>query len=71
MRAFLAELGEEEVQRVVRYTNTRGQTYAAPLWQMMGHLVNHGTQHRSEAAMILSRLGYSLGDLDMLIFLIG
>ena len=71
MRGFLAELGEEEVQRVVRYTNTRGQTYAAPLWQMMGHLVNHGTQHRSEAAMILSRLGYSPGDLDMLIFLIG
>jgi uncharacterized damage-inducible protein DinB len=71
MRWFLAELGEEEVQRVVRYTNTRGQTYAAPLWQMMGHLVNHGTQHRSEAAMILSRLGYSPGDLDMLIFLIG
>jgi uncharacterized damage-inducible protein DinB len=71
MRWFLAELGEEEVQRVVRYTNTRGQTYAAPLWQMMGHLVNHGAQHRSEAAMILSRLGYSPGDLDMLIFLIG
>jgi uncharacterized damage-inducible protein DinB len=71
MRAFLAVLGEEEVQRVVRYTNARGQTYAAPLWQMMGHLVNHGTQHRSEAAVILSRLGYSPGDLDLLIYLIG
>jgi uncharacterized damage-inducible protein DinB len=71
MRAFLATLGEEEVQRVVRYTNTRGQTYAAPLWQMMGHLVNHGTQHRSEAAVILSRLGHSPGDLDLLIFLLG
>jgi uncharacterized damage-inducible protein DinB len=71
MRAFLATLGEEEVQRVVQYTNTRGQTYAAPLWQMMGHLVNHGTQHRSEAAVILSRLGQSPGDLDLLIFLLG
>jgi uncharacterized damage-inducible protein DinB len=71
MRAFLAALREEDVQRVVRYTNTRGQTYAAPLWQMMGHLVNHQTQHRSEVAVILSRLGHSPGDLDLLIFLIG
>jgi uncharacterized damage-inducible protein DinB len=71
MRAFLATLGEEDVQRVVEYTNTKGQTYAAPLWQMMGHLVNHGTQHRSEAAMLLSRLGHSPGDMDLLIFLLG
>jgi uncharacterized damage-inducible protein DinB len=71
MLAFLAALGEEDVQRVVPYTNTRGQSYAAPLWQMMAHLVNHGTQHRSEAAVILSRLGHSPGDLDLLIFLIG
>jgi uncharacterized damage-inducible protein DinB len=61
MRAFLEALREEDVQRVVQYTNTRGQIYAAPLWQMMGHLVNHGTQPRSEAAVLLSRLGHSPG----------
>src|SRR5258708_27151102 len=33
MRAFLEALREEDVQRVVQYTNTRGQTYAAPLWR--------------------------------------
>jgi uncharacterized damage-inducible protein DinB len=71
MRAFLASLSEEDVHRVVQYTNLRGQTYSAPLWQMMAHLVNHGTQHRSEAATILSTLGHSPGDIDLLVFVLG
>jgi len=71
MRALLAELQDEDVQRVVQYTNTEGKIYAAPLWQMMAHLVNHGTQHRSEAATTLSRLGHSPGEIDLLIFILG
>ena len=71
MRAFLATLSDADVQRVIHYTNTQSQAYAAPLWQMMAHLVNHGTQHRSEAAMTLSALGHSPGDLDLLVFLLG
>ena len=71
MRAFLTSLSEENVQRVVQYTSTRGQTYSAPLWQLIMHLVNHGTQHRSEAATILSSLGYSPGDIDLLVFVLG
>lgn len=39
-----------------------------PLWQMLAHVVNHGTQHRAEAATILTEAGRSLGDLDMIFF---
>jgi uncharacterized damage-inducible protein DinB len=39
-----------------------------PLWQMLAHVVNHGTQHRSEAAAILTGVGRSPGDLDMIFF---
>lgn len=36
-----------------------------PVWQMILHVTNHGTQHRSEAATILTEKGHSPGDLDM------
>jgi uncharacterized damage-inducible protein DinB len=39
-----------------------------PFWQMLAHVVNHGTQHRSEAATILTEAGRSPGDLDMIFF---
>jgi uncharacterized damage-inducible protein DinB len=39
-----------------------------PFWQMLAHVVNHGTQHRSEAAALLTDVGRSPGDLDMIDF---
>jgi uncharacterized damage-inducible protein DinB len=39
------------------------------LWQAMAHVVNHGTQHRSEVAGLMTGLGHSPGDLDMVDFI--
>lgn len=37
-----------------------------PVWQMLIHLANHGTQHRSEAAALLTAEGRSPGQLDLI-----
>jgi len=39
-----------------------------PVWQLMVHVVNHGTQHRSEAAALLTAEGRSPGELDLMDF---
>lgn len=63
-RAFIASLTPERLQQpLVR--KLQGQEHSIPLWQALVHVANHGTQHRSEIALMLTELGHSPGDLDM------
>lgn len=67
--AYLATLTEEDLAHDLVYQNLSGRAFTIPLWQTMVHLVNHGTQHRSEVAFMLTALEHSPGDLDMSLFL--
>jgi len=67
---FVDGLTDERLNNTFNYMNTSGKPFTRILWQAMAHLVNHGTQHRSEAAAILTQLGHSPGDIDLISFLI-
>ena len=56
VRAFIAGLGEEEVERIIPYTLLDGTAAAAPIWQMFQHVVNHATYHRGQVATMLRQL---------------
>ncbi len=57
MDAWLATLDDAFLAR---------EDEGVPFARMLQHLANHGTQHRSEAAALLTQAGRSPGDLDMI-----
>jgi uncharacterized damage-inducible protein DinB len=65
---YVATLREPDLARVMSYVNFQDERWAYPLWRQLLHQVNHATQHRSEAALLLTRLGYSPGWLDLLVY---
>lgn len=72
MRAYLNGLPDFNLENVMRYRSTLdNKEYVTPLWQVLLHLANHGTQHRSEVAAELTRAGRSPGDLDYIVYIRG
>jgi uncharacterized damage-inducible protein DinB len=68
MRAYLATLTEADLQAMASYKNTKGEPFQNAPWAILAHVVNHGTQHRAEAAAMLTDFGHSPGDIDMILY---
>ena len=66
---FTSDITDERLTGYFIYTDTQGTPHERVLWQTMVHLVNHGTQHRSEAAVMLTGFGFSPGDIDLIYYL--
>ena len=67
--SFSLALTDDMVRESVSYSSQSGSQYQQPLSQLIAHCVNHGTQFRAEAAVRLTQLGASPGDIDLISFL--
>lgn len=50
----------------VHYADLQGNPHATPIWQIVLHVVNHGTHHRGQAAAMIRALGHSPPPLDLI-----
>jgi uncharacterized damage-inducible protein DinB len=55
MRAVLETLGPEGVERRIDYKDFRGAARSDVFWQMLQHVVNHGSYHRGQVTTMLRR----------------
>jgi uncharacterized damage-inducible protein DinB len=62
LRSYIATLDDAALAEEVHGTDD----FSRPRWLILAHLLNHGTQHRTELARWLTDLGHSPGDLDLL-----
>jgi uncharacterized damage-inducible protein DinB len=56
----------DEPGRVIAYRDMSGNPHSSPLWQIVLHVVNHGTHHRGQVSGFLRTLGHTPPQLDLI-----
>jgi uncharacterized damage-inducible protein DinB len=57
IRAFVRGLGAEGVLEEIDYRLMSGQPGRSAYWEMIQHVVNHGTYHRGQITTMLRQMG--------------
>jgi uncharacterized damage-inducible protein DinB len=57
IRAYFDGLDDSGVARVIEYKSMMFGPGASVLWQMLQHVVNHGSYHRGQVTTLLRQLG--------------
>lgn len=55
--AVIGSLTEQDLDRVLEYTNLAGDRMSSTMSQMLRHVVNHATYHRGQITTMLRQLG--------------
>ena len=66
--AHLAAQSDASAGGDVQYTSLAGKPFRTPLWQIVLHVVNHGTHHRGQVSGFLRRMGYVPPPLDLIAY---
>ena len=66
---WAAGLSEEELNRILDYTDSKNMPHSEPLWQVALHVVNHSTHHRGQVSGFLRALGTTPPPLDFIAFM--
>jgi len=67
-REWAAAQTDDSILRKAVYKDLKGNPYETPLWQIVLHLVNHGTHHRGQVSGFLRTMGRTPPVLDLIAF---
>jgi uncharacterized damage-inducible protein DinB len=67
-KEWAAPLSDQDVQAKISYRDMKGNPWEQPLWQILLHVVNHGTHHRGQVSGFLRAMGHNPPPLDLIAF---
>lgn len=67
-KEWAGSLTDESVLARISYSDLKGNPWEQPLWQILLHVVNHGTHHRGQVAGFLRSMGHTPPALDLIAF---
>jgi len=67
-KLWLRDFTDDDVLREISYQDLKGRSYSQPAWQILLHLVNHGTHHRGQVSGFLRAMGHTPPPLDLIAY---
>jgi uncharacterized damage-inducible protein DinB len=67
-KQWAVPLTDHDVPAKIAYRDLKGNPWEQPLWQIVLHVVNHGTHHRGQASGFLRAMGHPPPALDLIAF---
>lgn len=65
---YLDGLADDDFAQMIHYQNTSGEPYTLLLADLVQHVINHATEHRSQITPVLHNLGHPTQSLDFMRF---
>jgi uncharacterized damage-inducible protein DinB len=63
-----ARLNEVQFAEPLAYIDLKGRSWTQPIWQLVLHVVNHGTHHRGQVSGFLRSMGHIPPALDLVYY---
>ena len=67
-REWLSGLSDNQINEPIPYRDMAGNPYKSAPWEIVLHVVNHGTHHRGQVSGMLRSLGHVPPPLDLIRF---
>ena len=67
-KLWLDSLDDNAAEQVISYADLKGNRWSEPMWQIILHVVNHGTHHRGQVSGFLRALGHTPPPLDLIAY---
>lgn len=68
VRAYLDNLRDSQLDRIISYTRTVGEVERNARWEILSHMINHGTDHRAQIMATIAQVGGRTIEHDLLFY---